>query len=326
MVHYGVYANAAYGWKGRLFSRFRLHRSDVTAIPASLRAFKSTVDVVYVSSKAKKGSPMYFIAKDRERKTIVLTIRGTLSLEDCFTDLDVELEGFEKEEKGGIKEWFGMGGKYLAHGGMLEGAKSISIQARRRISALLAVHTDYTLVITGHSLGAGVASILGSLWSSTFPSLLVFAYGVPCIAPLSCMPTTSENVVSVVNTGDPFATMSVGHLEDVVKGLTWLAERREVREEVIEAISRGGKGGNHVTERVIKEIREVMNSEKYYPPGRVYEIREMEGGRVEMWKVGQERWKEMVLQYNMLDIPKHVPFLYEDLLKRLSPCDVTKER
>ena len=75
---------------------------------------------------------MYFIAKDRERKTIVLTIRGTLSVGDCLTDLDVELEGFEKEEKGGIKEWLGMGGKYQAHGGMLEGAKSISIQARRR--------------------------------------------------------------------------------------------------------------------------------------------------------------------------------------------------
>ena len=110
------------------------------------------------------------------------------------------------------------------------------------------------------------------------------------------MPTTSGNVVSVVNTGDPFATMSVGHLEDIVKGLTWLAERREVREEVMEAIGRGGKGGNYVTERVIKDIREVMNSEKYYPPGRVYEIREMEEGRVEIWKVGQERWKEMVLQ------------------------------
>ncbi|GMI37761.1 hypothetical protein TrRE_jg9506 [Triparma retinervis] len=291
IVHYGTYANAAYGWKGRLFSRFRFHRSDHSAICSALNIPKS--DVVHVAMKATARRPGYFIARDRERRAIVLTIRGTLSVADCLTDLCVDLTEF-KQEDSRIRDWIGMGDKYEAHGGMIEGAKRISIEARR-------------------SLGAGVASILGTQWRSTFPSLLVFAYGSPCIAPLRVMPTGNEGIVSVVNTGDPFATLSVGHLEDLVKGVGWMAEREGVREEVREAV----KGGDRsVTERIVKEVREVMNSEKCYPPGRVYEMREMEGGEVEVWKVGQERWKEMVLQYNMLDIPKHVPFLYEDLLKK----------
>ena len=311
IVRYSVYSNAVYGWKGRLFSRLRFHRSDVSAICATTGIHRS--DVSHASLRSTPRRPAYFISRDREGRNIVLTIRGTLSVADCLADLCVELEHFEADEVR-LKDRLGMGPRYAAHGGMLLGAKSIAEEARRKVAALMAVNEGYGLVITGHSLGAGTAAILGTIWRDTFPGVRVFAYGSPCIAPKGNMPTTNGDIVSVVHTGDPFATLSVGHVADVVAGVGYLAGREEVRGRVAEGLRVGGD--DRYLENVMGDIRrEAMVNEKCYPPGEVYEMGEVEG-EVELWKVGRDRWGEMVLRYNILDIPKHVPFLYEDLLKR----------
>ncbi len=41
----------------------------------------------------------YSICADRGRKTIVLTVRGTLSIKDALTDLSVSMEEIEEEYK-----------------------------------------------------------------------------------------------------------------------------------------------------------------------------------------------------------------------------------
>ncbi|RYH15727.1 hypothetical protein EON65_31270 [archaeon] len=38
---------------------------------------------------------------------------------------------------------------------------------------------EYSLILTGHSLGAGVAVLLALLLKDAFPSLRCFAYGAP---------------------------------------------------------------------------------------------------------------------------------------------------
>ncbi len=55
----------------------------------------------------------YSICADRGRKTIVLTVRGTLSIKDALTDLSISMK--EMKEEGGYRNPF-VKGKQFVHG------------------------------------------------------------------------------------------------------------------------------------------------------------------------------------------------------------------
>jgi sn1-specific diacylglycerol lipase len=136
---------------------------------------------------------------------VVITVRGTLSLEDCITDAMAQPESL----KDAGHDWSFVGDKRYAHSGMLNSAIEIrkSLRSVSCVSELLnyvsgelpaggdvyrgigqslcpntvsplsePVHI-HRLFVVGHSLGAGVASILGLLMKSEFPTLKVLAYG-----------------------------------------------------------------------------------------------------------------------------------------------------
>ena len=69
------------------------------------------------------------------------------------------------------------------------------------------MNADYDLIILGHSLGGGIAAVLGTMWRDAFPSLTVLSYGCPCVGPLDAEPTTNTAVISVVAEGDPFSCL-----------------------------------------------------------------------------------------------------------------------
>ena len=242
-----------------------------------------------------------------------------MSLSDCLTDLCVDLADFEADEQR-LTDKLGLGKRFAAHKGMLAGAKTIADGAKSMIAAQLAVNDDYTLVITGHSLGAGTAAILGSIWRDTFPDLKVYAYGPPCIAPKNVMPTSNQDIISVINVGDPFATLSLGHIADVASALKYLAERRDVRNELLEVMKIGDGSRTRRQSKFLrnkaKEVRSVMTNEKFYPPGQLYEMDGRSGDKVVLRKFDEDRWSEMPLKQNILDIPKHVPIVYEELLTK----------
>lgn len=107
---------------------------------------------------------------------------GTLSHRDVLTDLCCTAEEFsaKNDTPSGEKKEI----QAKAHQGMLEAARKVSEQALSTIATQLAAHPDFKLVIVGHSLGAGTAAVLGTLWQDTFPGLVVFAYGSPCVGKL----------------------------------------------------------------------------------------------------------------------------------------------
>lgn len=110
------------------------------------------IDHILLSSYSDKvieqsgGIPLvHFVAVDHLNKTVVLTIRGTLGLEDVLTDLTCEYEDFE---------WRGK--TYKAHTGMLKSALLLTRNSSRVLMtikvALNELGGDYGLVICGHSL------------------------------------------------------------------------------------------------------------------------------------------------------------------------------
>jgi hypothetical protein len=154
--HYFSYALVAYGWRGLcylgLYGQYirgvRNRRSNRLAIIRYLHLHsEDLLGYEYALRKGASFQPSYYVAIDRTRHAIVLSIRGTWSLYDAITDLVCEY----KPWKGG-----------LVHSGMLASAQWFYTSIIPQIFRYIYHHKDdlKSFIITGHSLGGGTASLL----------------------------------------------------------------------------------------------------------------------------------------------------------------------
>ncbi|KAI9022851.1 Alpha/Beta hydrolase protein [Phycomyces nitens] len=154
--HYFDYALIAYGWRGLVYlgaygqyiRGARHRRSNRMAIIRYLQI--PPEDLLGYEYGLRKGAafqPSYFLAIDRSRKAIVLSIRGTWSIYDAITDLVC----LYKPWKGG-----------LVHSGMLASAQWFYTEIVPQIFRYIYHHRNEisSFIITGHSLGGGAASLL----------------------------------------------------------------------------------------------------------------------------------------------------------------------
>lgn len=71
----------------------------------------------------------------------------------------------------------------MAHKGMINGAKYVEKRLRDTgvVERALATYPDYDLILTGHSLGAGVAVLLSIMLRPRHPDIKVYAFSTPGI-------------------------------------------------------------------------------------------------------------------------------------------------
>jgi len=135
-------------------------------------------DILHLSfSNSVLGALPYFIARDSRTRSVVLSVRGTLSVADCITDLLYEPAGLDGTVLGSAA---GIPPGSCAHSGVLGCARALHADLlRHRVLHEALESPAWTLVITGHSLGAGVATLLGLMLRSEYPSLRVWAFSPP---------------------------------------------------------------------------------------------------------------------------------------------------
>lgn len=154
--HYFSFALVAYGWRGLcylgMYGQYvrgaRNRRSNRLAITRYLHLDpEDLLGYEYALRKGASFQPSYYVALDKPRRAIVLSIRGTWSLYDAITDLVCEYMPW----KGG-----------LVHSGMLASAQWFHTSIIPQIFRYIHYHSKEldTFIITGHSLGGGTASLL----------------------------------------------------------------------------------------------------------------------------------------------------------------------
>ncbi|RXN31286.1 sn1-specific diacylglycerol lipase beta [Labeo rohita] len=234
-THYMQFAAAAYGWPLYVYSNpltglcklsgdcCRSHHAEYDLVGGDnlgchfTSILQSTGlqyrDFIHISFHNQIYEIPFFVALDHKREAVLVAVRGTLSLKDVLTDLSAECENLSVE---------GVSGTCYAHKGISQAAHYIykKLVNDGILSQAFNIAPEYKLVITGHSLGAGAASLLAVLLRSTHPTLECYAFSPPGGLMSKALADYSKQfVVSVVLGKDLVPRLSIPNMEDLKRRL-----------------------------------------------------------------------------------------------------------
>lgn len=157
----------------------------------------------------------HMIVVDHAERSVVLAVRGTISITSALVDL----AAFTDEFCGGH-----------AHAGMAKMAKAVWKRASEAVAEKIQrVPADYDLVITGHSLGAGVACLIAIMLhhekESNPSSIADMPQNIRCMAyapppvfyPLTAAKTAVANTTAYVHNMDCVPSLSIHGVRRLIK-------------------------------------------------------------------------------------------------------------
>uniref|UniRef100_A0A8C5N8X3 Diacylglycerol lipase-beta n=1 Tax=Gouania willdenowi TaxID=441366 RepID=A0A8C5N8X3_GOUWI len=229
-AHFMKFAAAAYGWPLYIYSNLlsgpcklcgnccRSRPAETEMVGDDLGCHFSSIlqitglqyrDFIHVSFHNQIYEIPFFVALDHRREAVLVAVRGTLSLKDVLTDLSAECENLPIE---------GVSGACYAHKGISQAANYVYKKLINDgiLNQAFSIVPEYKLVITGHSLGAGTASVLAVLLHSHFPSLQCYSFSPPGGLLSKALANYSKDfVLSVVLGKDLVPRLSIPNMEDL---------------------------------------------------------------------------------------------------------------
>ncbi|KAH8929916.1 alpha/beta-hydrolase [Atractiella rhizophila] len=115
-----------------------------------------------------------FIARDDNRKEIVVALRGSSTIDDAFTDVSILQKPYSSAGVTPADDVY-------VHGGFLDAWNSVAQIVIDTVKGQLASHSDYTIVTSGHSLGGALSSLAAVSMKGNFPNspVRMYTYGQP---------------------------------------------------------------------------------------------------------------------------------------------------
>ncbi|XP_020760040.1 diacylglycerol lipase-beta isoform X3 [Odocoileus virginianus] len=166
-------------------------------------------DFIHVSFHDKVYELPFLVALDHRKESVVVAVRGTMSLQDILTDLSAESEPLNLECE--VQDCW-------AHKGISQAARYVY---RRLVndgilSQAFSIAPEYRLVVVGHSLGAGAAALLALMLKSLYPQVRCYAFSPPRgLLSKSLYEYSKTFIVSLVLGKDVIPRLSVTNLEDL---------------------------------------------------------------------------------------------------------------
>jgi len=171
------------------------------------------------------GRVGHFIAVHHQRKQVVISIKGTSSLSDVLTDL------VGKAVPHTLRSSDSSTTTIRCHEGMYNAARILFDDTRHLIQHFF-LPSKYSIVICGHSLGAGVGTLLGvflkhnpyfTLTHDT--NLHVYAFATPACLDYTASLDCRDYITSVVNNDDCVPRISLVTIRNLMKVFVKLDER-----------------------------------------------------------------------------------------------------
>ncbi|GAM27611.1 hypothetical protein SAMD00019534_107870 [Acytostelium subglobosum LB1] len=275
-------------------------------------------DIIVSKWFSSKYSPGHFIAIDHQTKSVVLSIRGTFNHLDVITDL-VAKSSFYKGPK---KNWH----PGYIHLGILLCAHKKLKETEELLVKAIHCHPGYRLIVTGHSLGAGVASLFTFLFYDKHPliPLHCYSFGPPCI--LSYELATHEVVQSLVSSfamNDDLVPRlsfnSLYYLREVLDNI--LSQSKTKMQRGFQIVSAGGGLGERLTKKISKVLKvsptiDLSHVEHHdsgevhmFPPGKMMRIVKIKKGVYVAEKVRNQSFDKIIVSSTMFT--DHMPQKYE---------------
>ncbi|KAJ8793363.1 hypothetical protein J1605_019414 [Eschrichtius robustus] len=229
--HYMQFAAAAYGWPLYIYRnpftglcriggdccRSRTTDYDLVGGDQLTCHFGSILqttglqyrDFIHVSFHDKVYELPFLVALDHRKESVVVAVRGTMSLQDILTDLSAESEPLDLECE--VQDCW-------AHKGISQAARYVYQRLINDgiLSQAFSIAPEYRLVIVGHSLGAGAAALLTIMLRTPYPQVRCYAFSPPRgLLSKSLCEYSKTFIVSLVLGKDVIPRLSVTNLEDL---------------------------------------------------------------------------------------------------------------
>ncbi|CAI4230423.1 unnamed protein product [Auanema sp. JU1783] len=169
------------------------------------------IDLFFVSFRNRLCEVPFVVFADHDTNSVVVTIRGSCSIMDLITDLclDDEVLSVDVDTDPVLAQDSTLdNGEVRVHRGMLRSARYVfdCLRKHRVLEDMFVLNPTYKLVVCGHSLGAGVASLLTLLLKQQYPDIQCFAFSPPgCVISEEGLGEMENHVMSVVG-GDDFVS------------------------------------------------------------------------------------------------------------------------
>lgn len=115
-----------------------------------------------------------FVARDSNRREIIVALRGSTSIVDFLMDTQILLVPF-------VTLGVSVPSGTRVHNGFLIAWDSVVVQVLAIVSQQLQAHSGFSIVTSGHSLGGALATLAAVTLKHNFPATKVstYSYGAP---------------------------------------------------------------------------------------------------------------------------------------------------
>ncbi|XP_076799701.1 diacylglycerol lipase-alpha-like isoform X2 [Clavelina lepadiformis] len=289
---------------------------QTSAVQQSLHRKISNTDIVYASWKNDIYIQPFYVSVDHNKKAVVVTIRGSLSEIDALTDMVAQSTP--------IQVTGNQDGTWKGHKGIVQAAVHMKKQLMERMILSQAFGRDlnkqtknYRLVIVGHSLGAGVASILAILLRPVYHDLVCYAFAPPGgLLSLSAVQASKDYIYTAVFGKDLIMRTGIAQLEKMKKDILHLLchtktpkyriilgnclRSAEDRHSLLSNDQDNGELVEQISFKCLSDTAQdgVLEQEDLFPPGRIIHFVYRKEYKKRLWGRSAAPGKHVALEAN----------------------------